>query len=122
MDDLAAYRVIEREPVQVLYRGREVVTNPPPSAGGILIARALAMLDAGPAPPRRRAIVIAAMEQTQAARTHEFLEGLDDPGFGCSAFLARVRARARLDHPRRGDGSRRLGVLGDDRATARARA
>ncbi|HEY6747138.1 MAG TPA: gamma-glutamyltransferase, partial [Mycobacteriales bacterium] len=34
--DLAAYEVIEREPVTVTYRGREVVTNPPPSAGGIL--------------------------------------------------------------------------------------
>ena len=39
-------------------RGREVLTNPPPSAGGILIARALAMLDGVPGPavgrPARR--------------------------------------------------------------------
>ena len=32
--DLAAYAVIAREPVRVRYHGREVLTNPPPSAGG----------------------------------------------------------------------------------------
>ena len=31
--DLAAYAVVDREPVSVGYRGREVLTNPPPSAG-----------------------------------------------------------------------------------------
>ncbi|MGO9793292.1 MAG: gamma-glutamyltransferase family protein [Solirubrobacteraceae bacterium] len=80
MDDLSAYEVIERDPVHAVYRGREVVTNPPPSAGGILIARALGMLDARPSPPSL-ADVIEAMQATQAARTTEFLEGLNDPEF-----------------------------------------
>ena len=40
--DLAAYEPVDRAPVSVGYRGRTVLTNPPPSAGGILIARALA--------------------------------------------------------------------------------
>ncbi len=80
-DDLAAYCVVDREPVRVSYRGREILTNPPPSAGGILIARALRMLDAQPAPPSAPAIV-EVMEQTQAARTPEFLERLDEAGFG----------------------------------------
>src|SRR5215213_5092094 len=44
-DDLASYDVIEREPAQVTYRGREVLTNPPPSSGGILIADALGILE-----------------------------------------------------------------------------
>src|SRR4051812_13485149 len=44
--DLAAYAPVAREPVRTLYRGCEVVTNPPPSAGGILIAAALDELDA----------------------------------------------------------------------------
>src|SRR5436190_16855256 len=35
--DLAAYRAVDREPLQVAYRKRRVLTNPPPSAGGILI-------------------------------------------------------------------------------------
>src|SRR5215218_9935610 len=44
-DDLASYEVIERAPARVRYRGREVVTNPPPSSGGILIADALGILE-----------------------------------------------------------------------------
>ncbi len=43
--DLAAYEPALRDPVRVGYRGRTVVTNPPPSAGGRLIAHALAELD-----------------------------------------------------------------------------
>ena len=54
-EDLAAYAVVDREPVRAAYRGREVLTNPPPSAGGILIAHALALLDAQPGPPELEA-------------------------------------------------------------------
>ncbi len=86
--DLRAYGVIEREPVQIAYRGRAVLTNPPPSAGGILIAHALAWLDSGPGPPDVGQIV-EAMERTQAERTPEFLEGLDDPAFA-RRFLQRL--------------------------------
>ncbi len=78
--DLAQYRVVDRAPVQVRYRGRDVLTNPPPSAGGILIARALGLLDADPPPPRSEQIV-EVMERTQAERTPEFLDGLADPEF-----------------------------------------
>ncbi len=62
------------------YRGREVLINPPPSAGGILIAHALAMLEPESGRPSL-ARIVEAMERTQAARTPEFLEGLDDPAF-----------------------------------------
>jgi gamma-glutamyltranspeptidase/glutathione hydrolase len=85
--DLAAYSVVDREPIRAVYRGREVVTNPPPSAGGILIAHALGLLDASPGAPDLAAVVDA-MERTQAERTPEFLEGLDDPEF-VQRFLAR---------------------------------
>jgi gamma-glutamyltranspeptidase/glutathione hydrolase len=44
--DLEAYRVLRRAPLRVAYRGREVFTNPPPSAGGSRLARALAHLEA----------------------------------------------------------------------------
>ncbi len=50
--NLTGYRAVAREPVSVRYRDREVLTNPPPSAGGTLLAYALALLDRGPAPPR----------------------------------------------------------------------
>ena len=79
-EDLAAYEVIDREPLRVGYRDRQVLTNPPPSAGGILIARALALLDALPSPPSV-VDVVGVMERTQRERTPEFLAGLDDPAF-----------------------------------------
>ena len=44
-EDLGAYEVVVREPVRARYRGRDVLTNPPPSAGGILVVLALALLE-----------------------------------------------------------------------------
>jgi gamma-glutamyltranspeptidase / glutathione hydrolase len=78
--DLAAYATIAREPVHVAYRGQTVLTNPPPSAGGILLAYALALLERGPPSPPVTAVV-AAMEAAQGERTQEFLAGLPEPGF-----------------------------------------
>ena len=90
-EDLSAYAVVDREPVRARFRGREVLTNPPPSAGGILIARALAMLDGVPAPPSVVQLVDV-METTQNERTPEFLAGLGDPQF-VREFLARPVGR-----------------------------
>ncbi|MGA2453927.1 MAG: gamma-glutamyltransferase [Solirubrobacteraceae bacterium] len=84
--DLAGYEAIEREPVKMAYRDREILTNPPPSAGGTLLAYALALLDRGPSPPTLRA-VIDAMAAAQSERTPEFVEGLDQDGF-LGRFLA----------------------------------
>lgn len=78
-DELAAYRAIEREPLCVRYRDREVHTNPPPSAGGPLLAYSLALLDRQAVPTH--ANVISAMEAAQDARTPEFVEGLVEDGF-----------------------------------------
>ncbi|MFO8074547.1 MAG: gamma-glutamyltransferase [Actinomycetota bacterium] len=51
-EDLAAYTVVERDPLRVDYRGARLVTNPPPSFGGALVGHALAALDAaGPPEP-----------------------------------------------------------------------
>jgi gamma-glutamyltranspeptidase/glutathione hydrolase len=80
LEDLAAYEATPREPIQVGYRGHDVFTNPPPSAGGILIAYVLALLEREPGPPSQ-AQLVAAMEAAQRARTPEFLEGLARPGF-----------------------------------------
>ncbi len=43
-DDLRRYRAIVREPLRLRYRGATLLTNPPPSAGGLLIAFGLALL------------------------------------------------------------------------------
>jgi gamma-glutamyltranspeptidase/glutathione hydrolase len=79
-EDLAGYGAIEREPVRSPYRDREILTNPPPSAGGTLLAYSLALLDRGPSPPTL-AGVLEAMVAAQQERTPEFVEGLVDEGF-----------------------------------------
>jgi gamma-glutamyltranspeptidase/glutathione hydrolase len=86
LGELAAYRALAREPVTVRYRGREVLTNPPPSAGGTLIAYSLALLDREPSPPPL-AGVVRAMAAAQGERTPQFVEGLDEDGF-LERFLA----------------------------------
>ena len=78
--DLRRYEPIERAPLCVHYRGREVYTNPPPSAGGILLALALGRLDEAPGPPSLQSIVIS-MEEAQSERTPEFMDGLSEQDF-----------------------------------------
>jgi gamma-glutamyltranspeptidase/glutathione hydrolase len=86
-EDLADYEVYVQPPIRVTYRDREVLTNAPPNAGGILLAYSLARLDrASPSPPRL-ADVLAAIEAAQEERTPEFTEALGEPGFG-ERFLA----------------------------------
>ncbi len=45
MQDLASYRVVEREPVRGSYRGHEIVSMPPPSSGGIHVIQMLNILE-----------------------------------------------------------------------------
>ena len=44
LTDLKNYQVIERKPLNINYRGQTLLTNPPPSSGGALIAFALELL------------------------------------------------------------------------------
>lgn len=87
--ELGAYRAIERAPLSMGYRDRTVLTNPPPSAGGTLLAYSLALLDARPGPPSLRAVV-GAMEAAQAERTPEFVQGLSEEGFLDRFFASRT--------------------------------
>jgi gamma-glutamyltranspeptidase / glutathione hydrolase len=87
-DDLAAYTPQVREPVSAGYAGRDVLTNPPPSSGGVLIAFALTLLDA--AGSSDIGTVVAAMEEAQVARTEAFFHGLYEEGF-VREFLASER-------------------------------
>jgi gamma-glutamyltranspeptidase / glutathione hydrolase len=91
-EDLAAYRVAERKPVVASYRGRQVLTTPPPSSGGILIAYALDLLEGlgEPLPlsdPNGLALLAEVMNEAQRARTAEFHEGLQRDRFA-DAFLS----------------------------------
>jgi gamma-glutamyltranspeptidase/glutathione hydrolase len=44
-EDLKNYKCIKREPIDFNYKGYEIITNPPPSGGGILIAFTLKLLE-----------------------------------------------------------------------------
>jgi gamma-glutamyltranspeptidase/glutathione hydrolase len=74
LDDLKHYRVIERQPLTVNYRGNTLFTNPPPSSGGTLIAWALKLLSTvelanlGFGSARHLEILAQVMQLTNAAR------------------------------------------------------
>jgi gamma-glutamyltranspeptidase / glutathione hydrolase len=92
--DLRAYRVVERDPARATYRGIRLLTNPPPSFGGSLLAFSLRLLEAcelralppGSAPhlvrlvavmqeaDRRREAVLARPASPAGALLHESLE------------------------------------------------
>jgi gamma-glutamyltranspeptidase / glutathione hydrolase len=71
-DDLARYEVIEREPLGLSYRGGELRTNPPPSAGGRLLAVGLESLGAAETTP---VAIVRAMEAQDAMRRAEAVGG-----------------------------------------------
>ena len=77
--DFAAYEAIERKPVRAPFRGTEVLTNPPPSSGGILIAFCLGLLErlGGASGPEQ---LVAAMDAANRRRGAEFAESLYEEG------------------------------------------
>jgi gamma-glutamyltranspeptidase/glutathione hydrolase len=69
--DLQEYRVIRRRPVSAEFRGHEYLSNPPPSAGGILIAYGLGLLDDRGGPGSAEAIDALARVMREQARARE---------------------------------------------------
>lgn len=73
-EDLAAYQTRARPPLRLRYRDATLLTNPPPSAGGLLIAFALALLSRhdlramGFGTAEHVALLARAQAQTVAAR------------------------------------------------------
>jgi len=103
-EDLAGYEVIERPPAAVTYRGRDVLTNPPPSSGGILIADALGILERLEQ-PHDASLLAEVIASTNRARDKEFLDGLASEGY-LERFLAEhaldevaTEVRSRLGRP-----------------------
>ncbi len=87
--DFAEYSVIERQPVEVAYRDRRVLTNAPPSSGGVLIAYALELLQrwGDPPPlddPNGLALLAEVMAEASRARAGDFHERLHEEGFAQS--------------------------------------
>jgi gamma-glutamyltranspeptidase/glutathione hydrolase len=77
--DLASYAAIERKPIDTPFRGTEVLTNPPPSSGGILISYCLGLLERlGPRSGPEQ--LVAAMEAANDRRDLAFAEALYEEG------------------------------------------
>src|SRR5687768_8711410 len=86
--DLASYRVVEREPARAHYHGRDILTNPPPSSGGILISYSLDLMERlDPVPEHRLRTLVRVMDRTNRERTHDFVRGLHSEGY-LERFLA----------------------------------
>lgn len=45
LDDMRSYRVVERDPVRGAFRGREILSMPPPSSGGVHLIQILNILE-----------------------------------------------------------------------------
>ncbi|HYG96980.1 MAG TPA: gamma-glutamyltransferase [Solirubrobacterales bacterium] len=77
--DLAAYAAVERPPIVAPFRGAEVLTNPPPSSGGILIAYCLGLLERFGSHSGPEQLVLA-MEAANDRRDLAFAEALYEEG------------------------------------------
>jgi gamma-glutamyltranspeptidase/glutathione hydrolase len=104
-EDLAGYRVIEREPIVATYRGLRVVSAPPPSSGGVWLATVLNVL-AGYELEQldgatRKHVVLEAMRRAHRDRAQH----LGDPAFAdvpvrlltSADYAAGLRASIRTD-------------------------
>jgi gamma-glutamyltranspeptidase/glutathione hydrolase len=103
-DDLAAYRVAWRRPVRTRFRGYDVVSNPPPSSGGILVAYGLALLErvshGGPGSAEAIASLAEVMREQTRVRDDGFTRALHRGGLarrllsedGVVAGVARIEA------------------------------
>ena len=65
LEDLKGYQATERAPLRTRYRGYDIVTMPPPSSGGIVIAQILKMIEP---------FDVGAMGPGSAAKLHLFAE------------------------------------------------
>jgi gamma-glutamyltranspeptidase/glutathione hydrolase len=73
--DLADYRVIRRQPVRAQFRGHTFLSNPPPSAGGVLIAFGLRILRDTGTPGSAEAID--ALARVMREQQHARVDGFD---------------------------------------------
>ena len=80
-EELAAYRVREREPLRFRYRDWDITTAPPPSSGGVALAEMLQMLEGWDLTkleaPQRVHLIVEAMRRAYRDRTFY----LGDPDF-----------------------------------------
>jgi gamma-glutamyltranspeptidase/glutathione hydrolase len=66
-EDLAGYKVVDREPLVFEYHGHEIITMPPPSAGGVVLRQILAASEV---------LGLAKLDWDGDARMHLYVEAL----------------------------------------------
>ena len=103
--DLERYEAVRRQPLQRDYRGASILTNPPPSTGGILIAFALDLLSSPEATPEafdaseRLATLARVMALTDQARLesrlHEAMGQAEEDAAARRLFDPELMARYR---------------------------
>lgn len=111
VDDLASYRAIEREPVSASFAGNRILSNPPPSAGGILIAYSLAFLER--IGDSTTAGIVRAMSAANRAREEDFAAGLEREDF-VSEFLSDESLHRALKRDDRLGSTTHLAVMDSD--------
>ncbi len=95
--DLRDYKTVSREPVQIEWAGKRILTMPPPSAGGLLLAETLALFQPQEltgmqdAPGKRIHLLAEAMRGASADRARF----IGDPAF-VSVDMSRLLDPARM--------------------------
>jgi len=105
LEDLEAYRAVEREPVRGVYRGMRVVSAAPPSSGGIVLLEMLNILSGlelhRDRPVERTHRIVEAMRRAYRDRARF----LGDPDF-VDIDVTRLLSPAHADELRRSIGTR----------------
>lgn len=117
LDDLAAYKVVERQPIRGTYRGHEIVTVPPASAGGATLLNMLNILEnfdlaaSGAGSATSLHIMAETMKLAYADR-YRFLGDTDFAKVPLTGFIAKPygQERARLIDPAKARPAEALGV------------
>lgn len=81
--DLKAYKAVEREPITFEYKGYQILSMPPPSSGGILLAQMLKMLEQRPLPSYgfQTAKSVQLMTEVERRAYADRAEHLGDPDY-----------------------------------------
>jgi gamma-glutamyltranspeptidase/glutathione hydrolase len=110
LEDVRDYRAVEREPVRGRFRGREILSMPPPSSGGVHIIQILNVLEGFPLAEwgQNSARTIHVMAEAMKHAYADRAEHLGDPDFATvpvrgltsPAYAARIRERISLESAR----------------------
>jgi gamma-glutamyltranspeptidase / glutathione hydrolase len=95
-EDLDTYKPTRRRPLQVSFRGAEILTNPPPASGGGLIAFALRLLETMDLGPFLSTQHLTSMAKTFRAVSEARLAGYD-ANISDPATVAALLSDANLD-------------------------